>query len=67
MDRFDFHQLPYGKGIEGFSVPASRLVGDKPERGEILVLGRLGLDPHRMPRELLEVKHLALGKCSHMT
>ena len=54
-------------GRSGFSEPATRLVGDEPERGEVLVLGGLGLDPNRVPGELLEVKHLALGKCSHMT
>ena len=41
-------------------MPASRLVGDEPERGEVLVLGGLGLDPDCVPGELLEVEHLAL-------
>ena len=50
-------------GRSGFSEPATRLVGDEPEGGEVLVLGGFGLDPHRVPGELLEVKHLALGKC----
>ena len=41
-------------------MPASRLVGDEPERREVLVLGGLGLDPDCVPGELLEVEHLAL-------
>ena len=51
---------PTRHAIRGSHMPAARLVGDEPERREVLVLGGLGLDPDRVPGQLLEVEHLSL-------
>ena len=40
--------------------PTSGLVGDQPQRGEILGHAAPGLYPHSLPAQLLEHHHLAL-------